>query len=236
MKINITFILLFLCAFSHAQNINSLIRKGNTAYYDSTFADAENLYREALQKNQNSFASSFNLADATYKQEKYSEASMQFEALAKRTENKIDKSKSYHNLGNSLFKEDKLDQSIEAYKNALKANPNDMETKYNLAFAQKMKKQNEQQEDEKKEDQKEEKEEEEKEEEKKEEEKDEQDQNSNSEEDKKEEPKEPQDPNEMTDEEAKQMLDALQQQEKELQEDLQKKKAKGTKIKIEKDW
>ena len=43
-------------------------------------------------------------------------------------------------------------------------------------------------------------------------------------------------PNEMTEEEAQQILDALQQQEKELQEDLQKKKQKGVKLKILKDW
>ena len=53
---------------------------------------------------------------------------------------------------------------------------------------------------------------------------------------KKEEPKQPQDPNEMTEEEAQQILDALQQQEKELQEDLQKKKQQGVKLKILKDW
>ncbi len=239
MKINSILILLFLCAFSQAQNTNSLIRKGNNAYADSTYVEAENIYREALQKNQNSFTPSFNLADATYKQEKYSDASIQFEASLKKATNKKDKAKSYHNLGNSLFNEDKLEESIQAYKNALKSNPDDMDTKYNLAFAQRLKKQNEQnqEQDKKEEEQEEEKEQEKKEEQEKEQEKkEEQEQNSDSKEDKKEEPKEPKDPNEMTEEEAKQMLDALQQQEKELQQDLQKKKGKASKIKIEKDW
>lgn len=238
MKINSILILLFLCAFSQAQNTNSLIRKGNNAYADSTYVEAENIYREALQKNQNSFTPSFNLADATYKQEKYSDASIQFEASLKKATNKKDKAKSYHNLGNSLFNEDKLEESIQAYKNALKSNPDDMDTKYNLAFAQRLKKQNEQnqEQDKKEEEQEEEKEQEKEEQEKKQEKKEEQEQNSDSKEDKKEEPKEPKDPNEMTEEEAKQMLDALQQQEKELQQDLQKKKGKASKIKIEKDW
>ena len=239
MKIRLTlFVILLNSVVVFAQHPNGKIRKGNTAYEDSSYSDAEQLYREALMKDQSSFEASFNMADAIYKQERYSEANSLFKALSEKTDDKIKKSESYHNLGNSLLKEQKLDEAIEAYKNALRNNPKDLDTKHNLAYAMRMKNQSqeqekeEQKEEEKKEDKKEEKEEQEKEEKgENQEEKGEQ-----SEEDKKEEPKQPQDPNEMTEEEAQQILDALQQQEKELQEDLQKKKQQGVKLKILKDW
>jgi tetratricopeptide (TPR) repeat protein len=230
-------ILLFFTIDALAQHPNSLVRKGNTSYTDTLYSEAEQKYREALMKDQNSYAASFNLADAIYKQEKFSESTSLFKALSEKTQNKIEKSESFHNLGNSLMKEQKIDEAIEAYKNALRNNPKDIDTKHNLAYAQRMKNQQQKQEEEKEEKQdKDEEKEEEKEEEKQEEEKNNQEQNENSEEQSKEEPKKPQDPNEMTEDEAEQILDALQQQEKELQEDLQKKKNKGVKLKILKDW
>jgi tetratricopeptide (TPR) repeat protein len=234
---------LFFTIDALAQHPNSLVRKGNASYTDTLYSEAEQKYREALMKDQNSYAASFNLADAIYKQEKFSESTSLFKALSEKTQNKIEKSESFHNLGNSLMKEQKIDEAIEAYKNALRNNPKDIDTKHNLAYAQRMKNQQQKQEEEKEEEQdkdeekeEEKEEEEEKKEEEKEEEKNNQEQNENSEEQSKEEPKKPQDPNEMTEDEAEQILDALQQQEKELQEDLQKKKNKGVKLKILKDW
>ncbi|MDB0006771.1 tetratricopeptide repeat protein [Flavobacteriales bacterium] len=236
-------ILLFFTIDALAQHPNSLVRKGNASYTDTLYSKAEQKYREALMKDQNSYAASFNLADAIYKQEKFSESTSLFKALSEKTQNKIEKSESFHNLGNSLMKEQKIDEAIEAYKNALRNNPRDIDTKHNLAYAQRMKNQQQKQEKEKEEEQdkeekeeEKEKEEEEKQEEEKEEKKNNQEQNENSEEQSKEEPKKPQDPNEMTEDEVEQILDALQQQEKELQEDLQKKKNKGVKLKILKDW
>ncbi|MDB2368734.1 CDC27 family protein [Flavobacteriales bacterium] len=133
------------------QHPNSTIRKGNTVYKDSAYANAEKLYREALMKKQNSYEASFNLADAIYKQERYNEANAMFQAITEKTNDKIKKSASFHNLGNSLLKEQKLDQAIEAYKNALRNNPKDLDSKHNLAYAMRMKNQSQNQEEEKKE-------------------------------------------------------------------------------------
>ena len=73
MKIRLTLFVILLSAINlFAQHPNSKIRKGNTAYQDSAYSDAEQLYREALMKNQNSYEASFNMADAIYKQERYS--------------------------------------------------------------------------------------------------------------------------------------------------------------------
>ena len=229
MKIRLTlFVILLNSVVVFAQHPNGKIRKGNTAYKDSSYSDAEQLYREALMKDQSSYEASFNMADAIYKQERYSEANSLFKALSEKTDDKIKKSESYHNLGNSLLKEQKLDEAIEAYKNALRNNPKDLDTKHNLAYAMRMKNQSQEQE---KEEQKRKKKKKTKRKKREEQEEEEKDKGENQEEKgrtiRRREKRRTQTTsrsNEMTEEEAQQILDALQQQEKELQEDLQKKK------------
>ena len=225
-----------ICA--HAQNPNKLIRQGNSAYTDSSFAAAEESYRTALAADQNSFNAAFNLADAIYKQENYKEASTLFQGLTSKAVSKEEKAMAYHNLGNSLLQEGKLEESIESYKNSLRNNPSDKDTKHNLAYAQRMKQEQEQNQEEKKEEKQEEEQQEEQEQKDKEKQEEQQSNNQNQEQQPQEEqkPKEAQNPDQISKEEAEKMLDALQQQEKELQKDLQKKKAKGVKLKIEKDW
>ena len=227
MKKILTFIFLIsLCFSSQSQNKKQLIREGNKLYNDSSYNLSEMQYRKSLEKDQDYFNASFNLADAIYKQERYEESSSLFDALKDNAKNNIDLAKINHNLGNSLLKENKTDQAIEAYKNALRQNPTDEDTRYNLAYAQKVKKQEEQQKDQQ----------ENKDQDKKQEEQQ-KDQQENKDQDKKEEKKqEEQQKEDMSKEDAEKMLEALQQREKKLQEKLQKRKGKGQKIKILKDW
>ena len=228
-------LLLVLSTSSFAQNKKSFLRDGNTLYADSSYNDAEMQYRKSLEKDQDYFNASFNLADAVYKQERYEESTALFNALIDNAPTENDLAKVYHNLGNSLVKEQKLDEAIEAYKNALRINPNDAETKHNLALSNKQKKEQEQQE-EKKEENKEEK----KDQEKDKEGEDKQEQKEqNKEQEKQDEEKENQPEEkkeEMSTEDAKKMLEAIQQEEKELQEELQKNKVKGKRVKVLKDW
>ena len=241
-------LILFLLASitSFSQNKKSFLRNGNTLYADSSYKEAEIQYLKSLEKDQDYFNASFNLADAVYKQENYSDtdtsigSSTRFKTLINKTRNDEELAEVYHNLGNSLVKEQKLEEAINAYKNALRINPNDNETRHNLALS-KQQKQKQEQEKENKEEKKENKEEEkedkdeqkddkegDKEEENKKQENDnEEDQKQNQSEEKKE---------EMSKEDAEKMLEAIQQQEKKLQEELQKKKFKGKKINLLKDW
>jgi len=143
--------ILFLAVPVFAQKERKYIREGNrffekglqdTASLDTVnFSKAEVAYRRALQEKPDDFKWKFNLADATYKQAKPGKAAEQFEQLAKETDNTKDKAMVYHNLGNSLLAQKKIDESIDAYKKSLRLNPNDMETKYNLAYAEKLKQQ-----------------------------------------------------------------------------------------------
>ena len=219
--VSILFFLLSSCIITNAQNKKSLIKDGNKLYTDSSFNMAEMKYRKALEKDQDYFNASFNLADAIYKQERFEESTSLFDALKDNARNNIDLAKINHNLGNSLMKENKIDLAIEAYKNSLRQNPKDEETRYNLAYAQKMKKQDQDKQDQDKQDQN-----------KQDQDKQDQDKQDQNKQDQ----EEQQEQDKISKEDAEKMLEALQQREKEIQEKLQKKKVKGQKVKILKDW
>jgi tetratricopeptide (TPR) repeat protein len=237
---NILIILSFLMSFnSFAQNKKSFLRDGNKLYADSSYNEAEMQYRKSLEKDQDYFNASFNLADAVYKQERYEESSALFDALKDNAPTETDLAKVYHNLGNSLVKEQKLEEAIDAYKSSLRINPKDKDTRHNLAITHKQKQQQEQEnKDENKENKNEQ--EQDKDGENKEEEKENKEQEQNQENKEKQEEKKESKPEEkkeeMSKETAEKMLEAIQQKEKELQEELQKKKVKGKRVKVLKDW
>jgi Ca-activated chloride channel family protein len=133
----------------YGQGEKKFVRQGNGQYSDKKFADSEVSYRKAIDKNKMSTDAGFNLGDALYKQNKYEEAGKQFldNTVAVTDNNK--KSASLYNLGNSMLNNKKVKESIEAYKNSLKLNPGNKEAKYNLAYAQDLLKQQQQQQDQK---------------------------------------------------------------------------------------
>jgi Ca-activated chloride channel homolog len=234
-KGSVLFLLMFLFHFlSYSQQEKKFIKEGNKSYGEKKYADAEKNYRQALNKNKESYKGSFNLGDAYYKQEKYTEAAEQFQALTHKATSKDTLAKAYHNLGNSLLKSKKYEESINAYKNALKNNPDDEDTRYNLACAQQYLKQQQQQQQDKKKDDK----------------KDDKNKDKNKDEDKKDQKKDEkkdqekkdkqdkqkQEQNKISKEDAQRLLDALQNDEKNLQDKLKKGKTKGVKVEIEKDW
>ena len=120
-------------------------RQGNKDYSDNNFMDSEILYRRAIDVDPLFNKAVFNLGDALYKQEKYEEAVDRFAELSQKEMNKEGLAGSYYNLGNSLLKSGKIEESIEAYKNALRNNPGNLEAKYNLAYAQDLLNQQQQQ-------------------------------------------------------------------------------------------
>lgn len=139
----------------NAQNERKYVRQGNKYYEaaakDSTrldtvqFNKAEIEYRKALEKKPDDTKWNFNLADALYKQNKFEESAEKFKDIAEKTSDKLEKSRALHNMGNSMLMGNKLDESIAAYKEALRNNPQDLETKYNLLYAMNLKKKQEQQ-------------------------------------------------------------------------------------------
>lgn len=143
--INLLFMLYFTGSL-YAQADRKFIRHGNREYEKNKFSESEISYRRAIDKNKASGDAVFNAGDALYKQKKYEDAGKQFIESHKMNEAKDKRSESMYNLGNSLLMANKLQESIEAYKNSLKLKPENMEAKYNLAYAQDLlKKQQEQQ-------------------------------------------------------------------------------------------
>jgi Ca-activated chloride channel homolog len=137
----IIFILLIL-GFIHnnafSQNANDKLREGNKYFDEKKYNDAEISYKKSLELDPKSYRGSYNLGGALYKQKNYEDAVLNYSQLANRDIDKDTKSKIYHNLGNSYLQANKYKESIDAYKMALKSNPKDVDTKYNLEYAKKM--------------------------------------------------------------------------------------------------
>lgn len=129
----------------NAQSDKKFIRKGNKEYEKNKFSESEVSYRKAIDKNKQLPDAVFNIGDALYKQNKFEEAGKQFIENINQNENRNKKSAGLYNLGNSLLKANKLKESIDAYKGSLKLRPDNKEAKYNLAYAQDMMKQQQQQ-------------------------------------------------------------------------------------------
>lgn len=119
-----------------AQAERKYIRDGNELYKQGKYVEAAAKYAEALKIKKDYLAAYLNQGNALYQQDSLDLATQQFELAANLSTDKDLKAKAYHNLGNSYLKAGKYEESIEAYKNALRNNPNDADTRYNLAYAQ----------------------------------------------------------------------------------------------------
>ncbi len=145
MKQLIVFIFLLANVTLMAQSDHGFLRSGDKSYQDEDFTGAEENYRKAIEKNSTSLKGNFNLGNSIYRQERFEEAVKHYEAAARNATSNVARSNAYHNLGNAFLQNQKLEEAVTAYKNALRNNPKDMDTKYNLSFAQKMLKAQQQQ-------------------------------------------------------------------------------------------
>jgi Ca-activated chloride channel homolog len=129
------FVLSLPSGYLKAQSVRSLNNKGVDLYKEGKFADSEVNFKKGSMKEPKKFETNFNLGDAYYKQGRYEDAIKSYQSALTESKNSEQKAKVYHNIGNSLLKDKKIKPSIEAYKNSLKLNPNDEDTKYNLSYA-----------------------------------------------------------------------------------------------------
>ena len=219
-KVKYKYIFSLVCLFllalgGYAQKTDrDFVRRGNKLYADSMFVKAEVEYRRALDINPKSMEAMYNLGNALLMQQKAQEAMEQFanaaslvavneKNIATTPEGKGQLAQIYHNMGVVLQSSKQLDACIEAYKNALRNNPADHETRYNLTVAMKQKQQQEQQQ-----------------------------QNQ----DQQQEQQQQQQQNEMSQENAEQMLKAIMQDEKDVQEKVKKAMQEVQPRRFEKDW
>mgnify|MGYP003407729994 FL=1 len=214
--------------FAQQKTDRDYLRSGNKLYNDSLFIKAEVDYRKALEINPKSTDAMFNLANALLMQQKAKEAMEQYESVSKIEKDKDKLAQIYHNMGVMLQSAKQLPQCIEAYKESLRNNPKDDETRYNLALAQKQLK--DQQQDQQNQDQQQQ---------QQEQKEDKQDQNQDQQEqdqkDQQQNPQQQQNKNEMSKENAQQLLNAVMQDEKNVQDKV-KKQIQIQGKKLEKDW
>ena len=219
----------------HAQTMteNDHIRRGNKYYADSLFEKAEIEYRKALELNPYSNDAMYNLGNALFNQipqsqEKGKEALSQYTTAAQTEIDKQKLAQINHNMGTLLYMAQQYSQSVEAYKEALRNNPSDHETRYNLAKAMYMLKQQEQQQDNQQQKQ------EQQEQQKQEQQQEQQQQQQQNQQQNKE--QQQQQENNISKENAEQMLNAVMQDEKELQEKAKKAMQQQPGKILDKDW
>ncbi|AXT18735.1 aerotolerance regulator BatC [Flavobacteriaceae bacterium AU392] len=276
----LTFILLLVSTFIFAQGkekdkalekSNDFVYEGNTLFNDD-FVSAEKEYRKAISEVQTNAVGAYNLGNAYYRTGYYDEALLRHLEAVKNAITKDEKHKAYHNIGNVLMQQKSCKEAVEAFKNALRNNPTDEESRYNLALAKECAKQqgggsgDEKGDDEKKEGDDEQ--------EKKDGDKDNEDEKNKDEGENKEDqnsegddqqdqkdgndkddengkpkdegkndgnpnqkpqPKQPQ-PGKLSPQQVKNLLEAMNNQEKKVQDKINAKKTKGVKVKTEKDW
>ena len=224
------FFLLIAATTVHAQKAErDLIRKGNRMYNDSVYENAEVNYRKALEINPKSTVAMYNLANTLMQQNKLQEAMEQFAGAAKVEKEKPNLAQIYHNMGVIFQSQKDYAKAIEAYKESLRNNPKDDETRYNLALAQKLLKdqqqdqqnqdnQQNQQKQEEKQDQQ-------------------QNQQQNQNNDQQQEPPQQQkQDNQMSKENAEQLLNSVMQDEKDVQDKVKKQQQVIKGYRLEKDW
>ena len=238
---------------------NTYVYKGNS-HFNNSFLEAEKNYRMALSEMPSNTKGAYNLGNAYYNAELYDEALARLlEAARKGT--KLEKHRAYHNIGNVLMQDKQCKKAVEAYKNALRNDPKDEESRYNLAIAQECAKEegggSDDDQEEKEENQDQQKKNEEKKdsdkeqgEEEKNKDKGEEEDRSNKGEDEKKENSQPQDKGDessdtkkpepqagkLSPQQIKNLLEAMNNEEKKVQEKVNASKKKGIKVKSDKDW
>ena len=125
-----------------AQTDRQLIRSGNRYFHQQNHVKAETEYRKALVKNVNNTQALYNLGTALLAQQKDSAATTCFERAGKAETSKLRKAKSYHNMGYICQRHQMYADAIKAYEEALRNDPSNQATRYNLALCQKLLKNN----------------------------------------------------------------------------------------------
>ncbi len=208
-----------------AQTDRQLIRQGNKHFRAGRYADAEVLYRKAEELNKNNPQAVYNLGNALMAQKKDSAAIVQFQKAARMETNPQRKYLAFHNIGVICQSRMMLKDAIEAYKEALRLNPHDDETRYNLELCKRQQKNQPQNNnsDNKKDDKQEKK-------------QDQQQQQQKKEEDKQDKNEQEQPKPQMSKDNAEQLLNAALQQERQTQKRMQEQQRRSSRRRLRKNW
>ena len=204
-------LLLIVPTLAFAQSDRHFIRTGNKLYRNQNYPKAEVEYRKAMSQNGSNAHAVYNLGNALMMQQKDSAAIVQLENAGKMEANKTRKAMAYHNIGTICQRHQLYGDAIKAYEEALRNNPNDNETRYNLALCKRLNKNNKEQQKQ-------------------------QQQKEQQKEQKQKEKQQPKPKEQMSKENAEQLLNAAIQDEKATQQRLKKATQQPSRRTVEKNW
>ncbi|MGH2665535.1 tetratricopeptide repeat protein [Flavobacterium sp.] len=238
MKNTILILSLLISVVTFSQKKDFDLPQGNVEFEKKQYAEAEANYRISKANNAKRPAASYNLGNAIYKQNESSEAKFAYAKAIETAKGKKQKHAAFHNLGNVFMNEKEYGKAVEAYKNALRSDPTDEQTRYNYALAKKLLKDNPPKDDKKKDDKKDKNKDKDKDKDKKEDKKE----GDDKKEDKGKPKEDQQNPKPQpkqggaSQERMKTLLDAVNNEEKKIQDKVNGKKVKGKPADNEKDW
>ena len=219
--------IIFSLLFSHAvaQTDRQMIRQGNKQYRKGNVAEAEVSYRKAVERNERNPQANYNLGNSLMAQRKDSLAINQLEKAAKLETNPLRRAQAYHNMGVICQQHRMFGEAIEAYKEALRNNPTDHETRYNLELCKHQQKEQQQDQNQQNQQNKDNKDN-----------KDKQDQQKQEQKQDQQKQNQQQQKQQMSKENAEQLLNAAMQEEKQTQERMKKAQQQPQKRRLEKNW
>jgi tetratricopeptide (TPR) repeat protein len=230
-KNTVTVLVLLFSLVMNGQEKDKNLPEGNEAFTEKNYMDAETNYRISASKFPKKSNSYYNLGNTIYTINQPAEAKFAYQNAIKNATSRTEKHQAFHNLGNVFMKEKNYQGAVEIYKQALINDPSDEETRYNYALAKKMLKENPPPKDDKKNDKEKDK--------KKEQDKKEKDDKKDGDKDKKDDqdkgkPK-PQE-GQISKQRLENLLDAVNNEEKKVQEKVNAQKVKGKPVETDKDW
>lgn len=116
----------------------NLIADGNKGYQNEAYVEAEADYRKALSINSANAKAQHNIGNVLYRTKDFDQANQRYFQTQKNSLNKSEKHLAFHNMGNGFMQQKMYEKAVEAYKNALRNNPTDDETRYNYALAKEL--------------------------------------------------------------------------------------------------
>lgn len=135
MRNSIAFIMVFCHCLVFAQNSQKEVVIGNQLFQMRKYNQAETNYRKAVSKNPTNSLALYNKANAVYRQYQNNESIAAYQQALEMAQTKEEKHRIFHNMGNAYMNQKNYSAAVEAYKNALRNNPADDETRYNYALA-----------------------------------------------------------------------------------------------------
>lgn len=222
-RLFVMMVMMAVCLPMLAQSDRDFVRSGNKLYRQQKYAEAETEYRKALSKNSGNTQAMYNLGCALLSQQKDSAAIVQLENAGKMEIAKKRKAMVYHNIGVICQGHQMYQQAIEAYKESLRNNPSDNQTRYNLALCKRLMKNqkgggsNDKKKKEKKK-------------------KQEEQQNKKNQQQQQQQQKQPKNDEKMSKENAEQLLNAAIQEEKATQQRMKKQEQAAQRRRLQKNW